>query len=275
MFIHPLEKAMLSKYTGFCPGHNGELLSTIIRTKLSQNLARMVPKLKGELEHVVATEFPASQDWAPVKMQPFVLRTIARITGYAFVGPTLNRNELWMDTSINYAIHVFLAAVKLQFFPDWMRPVARYLVSDLGRIDRDIGRARDMLQPIFEERLRDSEFPGYEDNKPDDFIQWLLDSLPEEERGDFQTQTELQLILGAAAIHTTTNLATECLFDLAARPEWQDMLREEAAGVLEDGEDGWARRDSMTRLKKMDSFIKEVQRLSGNVSEYNRRFYHS
>lgn len=257
---------MLSKYTGFCPGHNGPLLSTLIRTKLSQNLARLVPNLKGELQHIVATEIPECEDWTPVKLQPFTLRAIARMTGYAFVGPALNRNEKWMDTSTNYAVHVFLAAVKLQFFPDWMRPVAQYLVSDLRQIDRDIAQAKGMLQPIIEERMRDMECPGYEENKPDDFVQWLLESLSEEDKKDAQLQTELQLILSAAAIHTTTNLAAECLFDLAARPELQEVLREEASEVLEkDG--GWAKKESMARLKKMDSFIKEVQRLEGNVSK--------
>lgn len=257
---------MLSKYTGFCPGHNGPLLSTLIRTKLSQNLARLVPNLKGELQHIVATEIPECEDWTPVKLQPFTLRAIARMTGYAFVGPALNRNEKWMDTSTNYAVHVFLAAVKLQFFPDWMRPVAQYLVSDLRQIDRDIAQAKGMLQPIIEERMRDMECPGYEENKPDDFVQWLLESLSEEDKKDAQLQTELQLILSAAAIHTTTNLAAECLFDLAAHPELQEVLREEASEVLEkDG--GWAKKESMARLKKMDSFIKEVQRLEGNVSK--------
>lgn len=258
---------MLSKYTGFCPGHNGPLLSTLIRTKLSANLARLAPRLRGELEYIMTTEISDCEDWTPVKLQPFTLRAVARMTGYVFVGPAVNRNEKWMDTSVNYAIHVFIAAVKLQFFPEWMRPIVQYLVSDLRSIDRDIIQAKSILRPIIEQRLRDMESPGFEENKPDDFIQWLLDTLPEEDKVDIQTQTELQLILSAAAIHTTTNLAAECLFDLAAHPEWQEELRQEAFEVLENN-DGWAKRESMGQLKKMDSFIKEAQRLGGNVSKY-------
>lgn len=49
---------MLSKYTKFHLGHNTDLLSNIIRTKLTQNLARLIPQLKPEIEYVVATEFP-------------------------------------------------------------------------------------------------------------------------------------------------------------------------------------------------------------------------
>ncbi len=49
---------MMSKYTKFSLGHNSDLLSNLVRTKLTQNLARLVPQLRKEIEYVVATEFP-------------------------------------------------------------------------------------------------------------------------------------------------------------------------------------------------------------------------
>ena len=256
---------MLSQYTKFSLGHNGDMLSGVIRTKLTQNLARLVPQLRKEIEYVVATEFPACSDWTPVKLHPFGLRAIARLSGRAFVGSSINRKEEWMDTSINFAMHVFMAVVKLQFIPAWLRPLGQYFVSDLRRIRADIARAKAMLQPIMEERLRDMDIPGYE--KPDDLIQWLLDTLPVAERHDYTAQTELQLVLSAASIHTTNNLLVDCMFDLAAYPAVQKELRAEALSVL-DSEAAWARKDSMVRLKKMDSFIKEVQRFSGNISKF-------
>lgn len=258
---------MLSKYTGFCPGHNSELLSTLIRTKLTQNLARLVPQLKGELAYVVATEFPECREWTPVKLQPFVVRAVARMSGHAFVGPALSRNEEWMDTSINYAVHVFLAAAQLQIFPDWMRPAVQYLVPHLRYVNRDVAAAERMVRPILEQRIRDMETPGFDAQKPDDFCQWLLESLPEAEQADVRVQAHLQLIVSAAAIHTTSNLAVDCLFDLAAHPDVQEELRQEVYEVLEH-DDGWSKKESMSKLKKMDSFIKEVQRFAGNVSEY-------
>ncbi len=52
---------MLSQYTKFSLGHNGDMLSSVVRTKLTQNLARLVPQLRKEIEYVVATEFPECQ----------------------------------------------------------------------------------------------------------------------------------------------------------------------------------------------------------------------
>jgi hypothetical protein len=57
-FANSLGQAMQSKYTKFCLGHHGETLSFLVRTRLTQNLARLVPQLKDELEYIVATEFP-------------------------------------------------------------------------------------------------------------------------------------------------------------------------------------------------------------------------
>ncbi|CAM1510239.1 Fc.00g005740.m01.CDS01 [Cosmosporella sp. VM-42] len=261
--------ALQSKYTKFSPGHNGDLLALLVRTKLTQNLTRLMPQLKQEFEYILASEFPACEDWTPVKWQPFSLRAIARLSGRAFVGPSINRQEQWMDTNINFVVHVFTACVKLQFFPEWARPVGQHLVSELRQIRRDIKTAKEMLKPIVEERLRDLETPGCE-AAPDDFIQWLIEALPEEEKGDIQTIAELQLILSAASIHTTNNLLCECLCDLAAYPEIQQELREEAYQILEV-ENGWARKESMPQLKKLDSFMREVQRLRGNITSFIRK----
>lgn len=274
----------MSKYTKFCPERHQDLLPTLIRTKLTQNLARLIPQLKDEIEYMVATEFPECKDWTPFKFHPFGLRCVARTSGRAFVGPSLCRDEAWMDTSVNFAVHIFLALVKLQFFPKWLRPVGQYLVTDLAKIRQDTDKAQAMLTPIIEERLRDMDnCPGYE--PPDDFVQWLLDALPENERTDFRAHAELQLLLSAASIHTTNNLLVDCMYDLATHPDVAEMLREEAIAVLESNHNntsqdddnnnhtttGWARKDSMAKLKKLDSFIKEVQRLRGNVTSFIRK----
>lgn len=258
-------QALQSKYTKFSPGQHAGLLTLLVRTRLTQNLTTIIPQLKSELEYVVATEFPECHDWTPVKWQPFAVRAVARLSGRAFVGPSIGRSEAWMDTSTNFAIHVFMACIKLQFFPKWARPVAQYLVWDLRKIRRDIESAKATLGPVIEGRLRDRQVAGGGD-EPNDLTQWLIHALPDGEKGDVETHVELQLVVAAASIHTTTNLLCECMFDLAAHPEIQEMLRDEARQVLET-EDGWSRKESMTKLKKLDSFMKEVQRLSGHISE--------
>ncbi|KAI0854403.1 ent-kaurene oxidase [Daldinia vernicosa] len=263
-----VEEAMLSEYTNLCAGSHTDTMSLLLKCKMTGQLARMTPQLKEELEHIIATEFPKCQEWTPFKIQPFMVRTIARLSGRVFVGPLLNRTEEWMNVSINFAITAFIAVIKLQFFPPWMRPAAQYLVSELRTIRRDLERAQAMLTPVIEERIRDAETPGYD--KPDDFVQWLQDALPEDQKTDFYIQAKIQLLLSAASIHTTSNLTTDCIYDLAVHQDMQEILREEVREVLNDDE-AWERKDSMGKLKKLDSFIKESQRLSGNVTSFIRK----
>lgn len=99
------------------------MLSLLVRTRLTQNLAELIPQLKSELEHYIGTEFPACDDWTPVKWQPFALRGIARLSGRAFVGPWLNREEQWLKVTIDFAIDVFMSVIKLQIFPNGFAPL--------------------------------------------------------------------------------------------------------------------------------------------------------
>lgn len=261
-----INEAMLVEYTKFTFGNHADVMHLLLRSKLSQHLGRLVPRLKSELEFIERTEFKECTEWSPMTIQPFILRAVSRLSGCVFVGAELGRTEEWMDLSSNYAVRAFIAVIKLQFFPTWIRPAARFMVSELNQIDRDVARAQELLKPIIDQRLQDEELdPSGE--RPDDFVQWLLDALPEEDKRDYHAQAKLHLILCAAAIHTTSNLATDCIYDLATYPEHQEILREEAREVLEDG-GGWSRKESMAKLKKMDSFIKESQRLAGNVSKY-------
>lgn len=258
---------MQSKYTRFSPGHNADLLTLVVRTRLTQNLVKLAPQLKEELDYIIADEFPSCHGWTSVKWHPFALRAISRLSGRAFVGLELCRTERWMDTSINFATHVFMAGAKLSFFPEWTRPLAQYLVSDVSKIRCDIECAKAMIKPILEQRIRDVDSPAC-GHVQEDMMQWLLEALPADAKADLQTHAELQLIIAAASIHTTHGLVCECMYDLAANTDIQEELREEAHRVLEE-EHGWGHKESMAKLKKMDSFMREVQRLRGNIGELN------
>ncbi|KAI8947933.1 cytochrome P450 [Xylaria longipes] len=265
-----VSEAMLSEYTHLSADAHSDILTFLLRTKATHNLQRMMSTLKEELQFILATEFPVCEDWTPFKIQPFMVRAVSRLSGRAFVGSALSRSEEWMSVSINFAVTAFIAVIKLQFFPPWMRPVAQYLVSELKTIRKDLAKAQAMLEPLIEERLTNVEdMSGSE--KPDDFIQWLSDALPDEEKRNYFIQAKMQLLLSASSIHTTSNLTTDCIYDLAVHQEMQEILREEAIDVFEREEDAWERKDSIAKLKKMDSFIKESQRLSGNVTSFIRK----
>jgi hypothetical protein len=95
------------------------------------------------------------------------------------------------------------------------------------------------------------------------------------------------LTVNFAAIHTSTMVRfagstqaprliysfpqalTHSLYDLVTHPEYVDDMRKEAEAIIE--EDGWTKA-AMQRMRKIDSFLKESQRLnSAGSSEFDLR----
>jgi cytochrome P450 len=79
----------------------------------------------------------------------------------------------------------------------------------------------------------------------------------------------LRITVSFAAIHTSSMATTHAILDLVTRREYIEPLREEieqvkAADGQDIDDDGFIRlkKDSINKLRKLDSFMKESQRFS-------------
>ena len=117
---------------------------------------------------------------------------------------------------------------------------------------------RRLLIPVFERRERQKD-DGKGGVQYKDTIQWMQERSAHILSFDFREQAHIQLIIGLAAIHTTGMATNHMLYDLAARQEYVEPLREEVQRVL--GQDGGKlTKQGLGRL--MDSFMKESERLN-------------
>lgn len=92
-------------------------------------------------------------------------------------------------------------------------------------------------------------------------------------RADVACQAMQQLQVSFAAIHTTTKLLTNIVFELASRPEYIQPLRTgiETCWSGADGSAGWSK-STLSRLRKLDSFMTETQRHNPpGIMTFNRR----
>ena len=119
-------------------------------------------------------------------------------------------------------------------------------------------KVAEMLKPVIAKRIEDTK-RGSELKKPSDMVQWLIDN-SDSRGGDLAFQANEHIVMNVAAIHTTGGQLAHTLYDLARYPEYVPQLREEIDSVL--SRDGSITRQGLFRLKKMDSFLREVQRLS-------------
>lgn len=156
-----------------------------------------------------------------------------------------------------------MAASKLRSFHPWLRPLVQHFFSEVRNIWKYNARARDLVAPILRQRDMQRRLGDYK--KPNDAIEWLRDAVQESDATDPQFHGISQLFLAASSVNTTSQLITNAIFNLATYPEYVSILQEEMDSVLKESRREWTL-ESMGKLQKLDSFIKETLRYNGHIT---------
>ncbi|KAJ7445896.1 cytochrome P450 [Mycena latifolia] len=229
---------------------------TAVRGSLTRNLARCFPEVHDELVHALDDVLALDgEEWKPIQVLPSMMQVVARTTNRLFVGLPLCREKEYLDLNIHYTIAIFARGQIIGLLPDLLKPIFAPLLSSRKS---SLRHALKFLGPLIDKRLdRENELGRDWPDRPNDLISWLLDLA----EGDERTTPKLALRVLAtnmAAIHTTSGALTGALYDLATYPEHLLPLREEAERVV--AAEGWSK-DALAHMHKLDSFIRESQRL--------------
>lgn len=170
-------------------------------------LDRINPRLGVAAEEAVRTEMPTCDEWTALNVNNILVRIIAIVSGYIFLGPDLYRNEEYISLSTGYTVDAFTCVSMLAALPSWRRHIAKWTIPHYYRIGQYRRRVREFLRPIIRERRTAMSKPDYV--APDDLLQWTMnkaDKWPEIKNDDDIAQMQLRLSL--AAIHTTSTTTT-------------------------------------------------------------------
>ncbi|KAF9446380.1 cytochrome P450 [Macrolepiota fuliginosa MF-IS2] len=195
--------------------------------------------------------------WTGVPLWNTLQMLMARVSNRVFVGLPLCRDQGYLELCIGFAGNFMAAARLINLAPKFLHPIIGPLLSPYEQHRKSIAK---YLGPIIKERLEMKEEHGTEwEGKPDDLVSWLVD---EAQGIDAEVENLGMRILfvSFAAVHTTSMVMSHVLFDLAARPEYIEHLRQEAKEVTEA--EGWSK-SAIAKLYKIDSFIHESARYSG------------
>lgn len=182
---------------------------------------------------------------------------LAQMSSRVFLGELLCRDPNWLHITINYAVHVIKATEKLRQWPKMLRPLVNWVLPSCRMIRSDMKQALALITPILNERRANRAAAlkaGKAPTQHNDAIDWMEDVA----KGRPYNPAISQLLLSMAAIHTSADMLTQILFDLASQPDLIQALREEIITVTR--ENGWSK-ISLYKLVLMDSTIKESQRL--------------
>lgn len=273
-FMQDLSHVFFGKHTGI--GENTSPLIKTIKADLTRHMASTVEALQDEARYAL-NEFGSCENWTKVDLTKAIPRMVALLSGRAFVGKPLSRNEEWINATVDYTVDTVKAKDEVLQYPALIQNLAVSFLSQIRTVKQHKSKAAKLLRPIIEECMRkfkeektaDKESSdGFDDNQGS-FISWLLKWTDEKSREDPFALADTQLMLSFAAIHTTSMALSHVLYDIASHPEFIEPLREEIEQVIaEDGDeiDGSGstnlKKQSFAKLKKLDSFMKESQRFS-------------
>ena len=168
--------------------------------------ARLSTTIADEVRQSLHLTIPSCEDWTEVNIHRSLLRIVAMVSGRVFIGPELCRSDQYLDAAINYTMEVMAAQRAVQNMRPWLRPFLAQSQPEVKTLYHRIAEAEAFLQPVVEARIEAMTELSYQ--KPDDFLQWLIDGKDKFPDKNSQNLAKVQLGLTFAAVHTTTLTAT-------------------------------------------------------------------
>ncbi|KAJ5192838.1 hypothetical protein N7449_008980 [Penicillium cf. viridicatum] len=288
--VDAIHKEFFASYYAFRPyaaSKTAFVMTEVVRTKLSNSLgitvlmagrrifadgvSEMIGDLADETNCALEDIFGSSTEWQTRNLKAEVLHLIARLSSRVFLGQDMARSEQWLDISKSYTIDSFIAIRMMRQWPAALRSLVYWLSPKCKRVREQVSTSGQLIWPLVEghrQRKRKALEAGLPAPDGQDTISWM-DELADGVDCDVPCG---QLILSVVALHTTTELLTQALFDLCHHPELTQPLREEVISVVGDKP---LTKAVLFKLRLMDSFLKESQRLHIGDITTMQRFAHA
>jgi len=260
----------LGEYTSM--GTKADEFDSVMRNVLTRNTPAVLASFVAEVDYAVSQNIGFCKNWTIIKPRHAMSRVASLMSGRAFVGLPLSRDEEWVEATVNYTQNVSWAWMILTTLPKPIRFVLAPFLPQVRALKRQRTINEEKLAPLLaaKNQKESSGGPVEKKAKPSTndagdgeggaVLDWLISqySHPPSVR-------ELgrdQLLATFASIYNLSNALTYVVFDLAATaPEDVEAMRQEVLDVLGD-KGGIIDKNSLVKLRKLDSFAKESQRLN-------------
>ncbi|KAI1816638.1 cytochrome P450 [Poronia punctata] len=259
--VEGLRERLLSGQTNLDVVFRSPLHIDVCKDQLTRNLHQLIEPLHDEATHTLTNLIPHKVE---LRAYDTMVNIITKNASRMFGGTAISRNEEWLKSAADYSMDVVSVAVKLRPYPAFLRPLLYRFNKGSKILDHHLSIAKKTFSHIFAERL--ALRPG--DKKPVDLIQWLADSSRGKDRNP-DVLAHNMLFMALASVHTSSATIIHVLFDLCANPEYVESLRQDVRQAVD--ESGWTLA-AIAKMKKLDSFMKESQRMNQAVlMTFNRK----
>ncbi|KAH9992079.1 cytochrome P450 [Russula vinacea] len=253
-FVEAMKDSLQTEYTLDILNPKDTYSTDVIRSKLSRDISVIFNEVREELIMAMDDLIPTCEDkWVKVPILQTLQRVLCRTTNRIFVGVPLCRDHDYQTLNIDFVTNVVKSGMIISMFPKPLKSIVSRMLSLPSKIQQEI----EFIKPMVEERFAKMEEYGEDwDDKPNDMLMWLMSEAKGVERSPEGLARRL-LATNLAAIHPTS---LAILYRLLANPEYIGPLREEVDAVIT--EEGWTKA-GMDKMHKVDSFLRESQRVDG------------
>ncbi|KAJ5366924.1 cytochrome P450 monooxygenase [Penicillium brevicompactum] len=235
----------------FRPGTTGDdILQDAVTMGLSRVLGNLTPKMADDVGIHLEEAWGSESGWQNVPLNASIDCIVERVFASVIFGSDLNSQENWLG-SVKTCLETGATALgRLQMWPPPLRPLVHWLLPSCWRLRDQVHNIRGIVEAAIAARVSSRTQQRY-----DDAIEWMERSA----KGRPYDTAMSPMVLFLVGTSTTSDMLTQVLSDLCARPELVEELRQEVMDVRQ-GHNKWRSQD-LHRLRLMDSVLKESQRL--------------
>ncbi|KAJ6544006.1 cytochrome P450 [Mycena capillaripes] len=255
----------------------------VIKNAMNKQLGYIVPAIADETKKAFGDiigkrmEKVARAEWTSIRVNEVITDIVCRAVNRAFVGEILcNYPSRFICIPLNYTQAETKTTVRSTSYSPSMSYLVRMAGAAFTRISGLRTRMASHIEPLIKARSKDPDRKvGFTENitfpvlRPcsipkNDMLTWLMEAAPAHEKDSADALALRILNVNFMALHSTAMTFTHALLHLASKPEYLQPLRQEleeqfgnSLGIttfeLETFDKCW----------KLDSFLKESQRLNG------------
>lgn len=247
-------------------GTKADEFDSAMRNVLTRQTPTVLESFTAEVGYAIQQHIGSCEDWTAIKPRHAMSHIASLMSGRAFVGLPLSREKDWVEATVTYTQNVSWAWMILNQLPKPVRFLVAPFLPQVRALKRQRRINQEKLAPLLAEREAAAE--AIKEQKPGkssrgepggDLIDWFISQYAH--KPSVKELGRDQLLATFASIYNLSNALSYIVFDLAAtKPEDVEAMRQEVLDVVGPG--GVLDKNSLVKLRKLDSFAKESQRLS-------------
>ncbi|EEU38326.1 uncharacterized protein NECHADRAFT_34466 [Fusarium vanettenii 77-13-4] len=242
--------------------------SRVVHKYLARHLPSLIKPIEEEVNAAVEDSLKLKQDgYTKVNLWELWMAIVPRVTNRLLVGEETCRDDVFLQSMIRFTDDVVRNSFLLHAFPKILHPIVGRLLTIPNYLHWRAASRR--VLPIIQQRLENMRRKDAGELKdwtpPEDFITWDI-RLAMAEGKPFELDpvviSKRLLPINFAAIHTTVLTGHSWMLDMLSSPPSENILETLLSEInTHKPTTGWTKQ-SLTSLLRVDSSIRESQRLS-------------